>query len=295
MKLTNPFLQRLAHHPIRYVLQNNMLLLPGVRRIQRARSTTGAMNDLELMVGWAKEIIEAARRGGTDIIGSELAEVGPGHSLGLALCLLLAGASHVAAIDVEAFADLTDTQTYQAVVDRFRRSGMMREEDADLARLFGRLDYSVVNRDGGWPLPDESRDVVYSYFSGEHLRFPEAVLRETHRVLRPNGLCLHVVDLRDHDPRAGNWLHFLYYEPWLWEAMHSRRGKWCNRLRAPDWRALFERYFELVSVEELRLEPFPKDFDRTKLATPFQKHDDQTLSISHLRVIARKPARTAGS
>src|SRR5262249_4094395 len=82
--------------------------------------------------------------------------------------------------------------------------------------------------------------------------------------------------------------------PWLWEAMQSRRGTWCNRLRAPDWRRLFERYFELVAFEELRPDPFPKDFDRSKLATPFQKYDDQALSISQLWIIARKPARGAG-
>src|SRR5438105_13313548 len=54
------------------------------------------------------------------------------------------------------------------------------------------------------------------------------------------------------DWRTMNWLHSLYYEPWPWEAMYSRRGKWCNRLRAPDWRELFEQYFEVVCFEELR-------------------------------------------
>jgi len=100
---------------------------------------------------------------------------------------------------------------------------------------------------------------------------------------------MNAIDLRDHYHFEDNWLQFLYYEPRLWAAMTGRRGRWTNRIRSTQWREIFESIFdELVVYDELREQPFPKQFDRSKLASPFQEFNQLTLEVSHLWIVARK-------
>lgn len=283
------FLRTLFDHPLRHIVQNSLLYLPGTYRLQQARYTTGAMNRPDLMAAWSRQVIQTAQSCGIDVADSRLAEVGPGHSLGIAVCLLLAGAADVMAVDVRAFADPSDVEAFRPILEHLRRIGALDEGHPELHEIAGRLTYRIVSNDGHWPIPDGSRDVVYSFFSGEHLRSPDKVLAETHRVLRPGGLCLHAINLCDHLCHPdGNWLKFLSYGPRLWEAMTSKRGHWCNRLRAPEWRDLFSRRFDLVAFDESRDQPIPVDFDRGRLARKFRDFDDQTLSITGLWVVAKK-------
>jgi hypothetical protein len=72
---------------------------------------------------------------------------------------------------------------------------------------------------------------------------------------------------------------------WLWEAMCSRRGKWTNRLLAPDWRSLFERNFKVVRFSEKKRQIHPS-FDKKRLAADFRMYDLETLSTCSLWVVA---------
>ena len=280
-------LHRIADHPLRHMSQNAVLARPLMQRLRRSRETTGAMNRPQLMVDWAEKLIETARESALQIPGARVAEVGPGHSLGIAVSLLLAGAERVSPVDVVAFADPRDVESFRPIQAVCQERGLLQSPEVDLTEAVTRLSYAIVGPDGAWPLPDESVDLVYSYYAGEHLRSPGHVLQETSRVLRPGGLAMYAIDLRDHYHFDGNWLEFLYHRDWVWEAMTSRR-RWCNRLRAPSWRRLFEDVLEIVSWNELREHPFPEDFDPAHLAPRFRGVDVETLSITHLWVVARK-------
>jgi len=98
---------------------------------------------------------------------------------------------------------------------------------------------------------------------------------------------MYAIDLRDHINRDRNWLQFLYYEPWLWEAMTSRRGQWSNRLLAPQWRKLFEEKFEIVKFDA-RTKDLPRSFDRRKLAAPFRPYSTEELSVDYVWAVGRK-------
>jgi hypothetical protein len=113
-------------------------------------------------------------------------------------------------------------------------------------------------------------------------------------VLRPGGLCMHAIDLRDHYHLEGNWLKFLEYERPLWEAMTSRRGKWTNRVRAPQWRALFEERFEVLTFDEDHWR-LPIGFSRDQAVTPYRDMSEHDLSVGELWVVARKEASTGTS
>jgi SAM-dependent methyltransferase len=267
--------------------QNALLHLPGTKGLQRRISTTGAMNEPRVMSGWADDVVEACKLGNVDVVGATMAEVGPGHSLGVAVALLLAGAARVHAVDVKRFADPTNPEPFKPIAEYCQANGKIHGQTPDLRELLKRLEYSIVDDSGNWPIPAGSLDVVYSYFSGEHLRVPADVLNETLRVLRPGGLCIHAIDLRDHLNMDSNWLNFLYYEPWMYEAMTSKRGQWCNRFRSPQWREIFADKFEIILFRE-GTEPIPSHFRMDKLASQFKKYDEKTLAVSKIWVVAKK-------
>lgn len=255
-------------HPLWHIAQNLACYLPGISTLRQARATTGAMNDPAVMAEWAGYIERDVTAAGKAVCGATFLEIGPGHSIGVALELLKAGAKQVYMLDVKEYADLTSIDP----------------------KLRERLHYAIVNDEGDWPIKSGSIDVVYSYFSGEHLRYPSNVVTAMARVLRQDGLCIFVVDLEDHAHRDTNRLQFLYYEPRLWDAMFSQRGAWTNRLLEPDWRDLFERSFEKVQITPAVKSP-PERFDRNRIATSFKKYTDTELFVSNIWVVASSPRR----
>ena len=75
--------------------------------------------------------------------------------------------------------------------------------DDSKAELFSkevarRLNYIILRDGEQFPVESNSYDLIYSFHVGEHLRAPRQVLAETHRVLKPGGLCIHTIDLHDH-------------------------------------------------------------------------------------------------
>ena len=281
--------QKVADHPVRHALQNAIAHLPFADRLQMANATTGAMNQPEVMAEWAKRIVKTTKDNDADIQGANIVEIGAGHSLGVAAMLLARGAASVTAIDIKAYADPQDIDQFLPIVKQSQENGLLpAHKHINLSRIQQQLNYSIVEADGPWALKTNSVDLVYSYFSGEHWRSVDHVLSEAYRVLKPGGLCIHAIDLRDHYHFHDNWLQFLYYEPWLWETMASQRGGWSNRLVAPLWRKHFRKRFDILSFQETRSK-LPSDFDPDKLATSFKRYSLNTLSVSHLWVVARKP------
>src|SRR5688500_3167314 len=105
-------LSRITDHPLRHIVQNALLTLPGTGRVQQSKTTTGAMNNPDLMAEWAEQVFTAARSAGVEIRGARVAEVGPGHSLGVAACLVAAGAAVASAVDVRQFADPANVEAW---------------------------------------------------------------------------------------------------------------------------------------------------------------------------------------
>jgi SAM-dependent methyltransferase len=253
-------------HPLRHILQNLTCYIPGVRALQRARAATGAMNDAAVMTEWTSYIERDVTAAGKAISGSTFLEVGPGHSIGVAVNLIKAGAKRVYALDVEKYADL------------FALDPKLRE----------RFHYVIVREQADWPIEPQSVDVVYSYFSGEHLRYPERVVKAMQRVLRRDGVCIFAVDLEDHAHRDTNRLQFLYYGPKLWEAMFSQRGAWTNRLLEPNWRDLFQQSFEKVEITPA-IKSLPEIFDQNRVTPSFRKYPKDALLFSNIWVVATSP------
>ena len=287
--------RRAWQHPARQTAQNYAMQLAPLRWLARRFHQTGAMDDPEIVVDRALRVVEAARTGATQIVGARLVEIGPGHTLDLAVSLLLAGAARVEAVDTVRYAaSQPDPRSFTELWRRATEAGLIdptdvADPDAQLARAAARLEYRVVAGSEGWPFPEQSKDIVYSFSVLEHVRDLRGLLEESARVLRPGGLSIHSIDLRDHYNLGPgeNWLEFLEFDDLQWERMTSARSAWCNRMRASELRALFSEIFELVEFSE-KTSDLPIGFDHRRVAPRFQGFGSEELSVSSVSVLARR-------
>lgn len=164
-----------------------------------------------------------------------------------------------------------------------------------IARSIGArsLDLRQTSEAGAWPIAASSIDLVYSFWTAEHLRSPIGVLEQVRRVLKDDGIAIIRVDLRDHRDLEGDWLSFLKYSSRVWDAAASRRGCWTNRLRASQWQAMFESLFDVIDVEAERRE-LPAKFRRDRLARRFRDLPFNELRCAALTMVVRRnlPAAT---
>jgi SAM-dependent methyltransferase len=286
--------RRAWSHPVRHVVQNLALRLAPLRWTARRFHRTGAMDDPEVVVDRAARVVEAARRGDLPVDGKHLVEVGPGHTLGVGLCLLLAGAARVDALDTVRYArSHLDVRSAADLLRRGAEAGLIDatapDSDATLTSAIERLEYRVIDGREPWPLPSGERDIVYSFSVLEHVRDLRGLLEESHRVLRPGGLSIHEIDLRDHYNLGPDedWLAFLRFDDRQWDRMTSARSAWCNRMRAPELRSVFAELFELVEFGE-QTAALPAGFDHEAIAPRFRRFDADELSVAFVWAVARK-------
>ena len=199
--------------------------------------------------------------------GKDILEIGPGQTLEVLERAKAEGARSCAAIDVTEY-----------------RSPVQARERAITHVIYGGREV---------PFEADRFDLIWSYTTFEHLRYPELTVRECFRILRPGGCLVSVIDLGDHAfygrAAAGPDKLFdcLRYPEWLWNLMRWNRSSYVNRLRRSDWLRLFSQAGFVVRVQEstasdniARLLPTLKYLHK-------YSHDDAVTSI--LTVCLEKP------
>lgn len=224
-------------------------LYDGWRRRQRLRrgdigTTSGTRHaalDLEQSLGYIERVWrDYLGWSGRAALKGRIVEIGPGDNFGVALLLLKHGAAEVEAIDkFNPYRDeAAQAAIYRALSDRF-----------DLTQQFD-----------GMIGPDSIRQFIYrpgmpaeEFFTAaapfdaalsravlEHLDDPLGALDDMWARLRPGGLLLHRIDLRDHGMFAGNHpLTFLTISDGLYAAMTRDTGR-PNRVLLPAYRDFLE-------------------------------------------------------
>jgi SAM-dependent methyltransferase len=248
----------------------------------------GAMDDPAY--AWRVVTEHVARAGWVDLNGRAVVELGPGDSLATAVIAKSLGAREVWLVDAGAFARV-DLSPY------IRLAGFLQDKGLAPPAVDGFSDYRemlaachahylTTGLAGMAAIPDGQIDLVFSQAVLEHVRLPEfePLLGHMRRILRPDGVASHQVDLKDH--LAGS-LNHLRFDERTWESeFMSRSGFYTNRLRRRAIVGLFERAGFQTHVDGIKrwsAVPLP----RRALAPAFRDVPAEELTISQFDLIAR--------
>jgi SAM-dependent methyltransferase len=229
-------------------------------------------------------------------------EFGAGQDLVNALTFYMNGVSHQVLVDREDLVRpelVSETARRVDVIllrgDAKRRGGPlpeMRFPEA-LRRRYG-IDYFPRRDAGDTGLDSESVDCITSTNTLEHI--PETdidrILRECHRLLKPNGLMSHRIDYQDHyaavDPSISAY-NFLSYSDRYWAAFCPSM-LYQNRLRHSDYLNHFRRTGFAI-VRERRQEGSDEDIaaiTQLPLSTRFRQYRPEDLAVRAAVIVAQR-------
>jgi SAM-dependent methyltransferase len=133
-------------------------------------------------------------------------------------------------------------------------------------------------------IPTHSVDLIFSQAVLEHIRKYEFldIMKEFRRILKPNGICSHQIDLKDH---LGGALNNLTFSEKLWESdFFVKSGFYTNRIRFVEMLEMFKNanfHVNITHVENWNFLPT----SRNQMNEIFRKFTDDELLKSSFDVI----------
>lgn len=223
--------------------------------------------------------------------GFAVLELGPGDSLFSAVVARSLGASRSWLVDAGAYA-ATDMAAYVELFNLLRYKGLPLPFDTEPMVLA-----DVLHKCGGEyltegvmslaQLPSASVDFCFSNAVLEHIpkRDFDLLVTELCRVMKPGGVSVHRVDLKDH---LGGGLNNLRFADATWESnLFCKSGFYTNRIRFGEMIALFERAgFGCQLPRVVRWDALPTP--RVKLEQAFRILPDDDLLVSGFDVVLRR-------
>lgn len=215
-------------------------------------------------------------------------ELGPGDSLFSAILTKAFGGSATYLIDSGPFAQC-DFKYYKGMINYLICRGYSVPKIGDANCLNDLLtSYNAYYGSNGLEslktITDESIDFVWSHAVLEHIKLTDFMetMKQLRRVLRPDGVCSHRIDLKDH---LGGSLNNLLFSENIWESnFMSRSGFYTNRIRFTEMMDLFlQTGFDIHSVNKVMWLELP--VSQHKLAKQFKSLDDEELRISAFDVV----------
>jgi SAM-dependent methyltransferase len=231
-----------------------------------------------------------ARTGWRDLNDRVVIELGPGDSLATAVIARAFGARETWLVDAGPFARM-DLEPYRRLAAFLRTRGLTPpriEEHTSIAQMLESCGakYVTTGLAGLKEIPSGHAHLVFSQAVLEHVRLHEfaPLLHEMRRVLAPDGIASHQIDLKDHLAASLNSLRF---SERLWESdFMAKSGFYTNRLRRPAIVRMFEDARFRPDVQGVRQWP-AVPLPRRKLAPPFRDLADEELRVSQFDVVAR--------
>lgn len=232
--------------------------------------------------------VRTLRAQGRTIEGATVCVVGYGGSFGVGLCLLEAGARRVILQDPFApyrrhHNDRLDPQRMQPYF--IRREGRWVPRD-DRVRLVREPLEVLAEREPA------SVDLIVSSSVLEHVADVETLAAACARLLRPDGLNVHFVDLRDHFFRYP--FEMLCYSEPTWRRWLNASNN-LNRLRVWDYERIFGRWFGQVRVEVLERDPEAFAATQARIRPEFLSGDPQRDAATRIRIEAALPETTGNA
>lgn len=237
-----------------------------------------------------KHFITSGVSGRSGLVGLEM---GPGDSIGSAIAAKAMGFSAFYLVDAGDFTN-RDIETYKEMGRLCAREGLA---PPDLAQAKSFEDvlvacdavYSTSGLQSYRDIPTAGVDFIFSQAVLEHVRRDEfaQIAAEMRRILKPNGVASHQVDLRDH---LGGGLNNMRISSRWWEAeFMARSGFYTNRIRFAEMCEMFEQAGFSVHVESKeRWAAVPISVNN--LAPEFRHFGRDELLVSSFHVVLRPRA-----
>ncbi len=231
-----------------------------------------------------------------DVSASTFLEFGSGRDLVVPLAFSAGGAKRFMTLDIERLAKLDLVRSNAGLVAKL--SGVSRDAPSsweDLGHSWN-VDYRAPADARATGLANDTIDCAVSVETLEHIQGPDiaAILKELHRILRPDGLAVMQIDYGDHYKgfdRSISSFNFLAYSDEDWQPFQSR-FQYVNRLRHSEYLDLFENAgFEIVMAQPDR-RPVEPDI-KARLAQRFRKFTDEDLFTLGALIVAR-PVKETG-
>jgi SAM-dependent methyltransferase len=220
-------------------------------------------------------------------------ELGPGDSVFTSLIAYAVGASRSYLVDAGHFATQLPS-AYADMTSCLYANGL--KFPSQVNENFDKLlkDCNSVYLTNGVAsmslIPDCSIDYCFSNAVLEHIPYAEFRIMATEllRVLKPCGVCVHRVDLKDH---LGGGLNNLRFSMTVWEGkLFSRSGFYTNRIRYSEMLSIFNQVgFDCEVTRKVVWEKLP--ISRKSLASAFQELSDEELCVSGFDLLLRPKIR----
>jgi SAM-dependent methyltransferase len=240
-----------------------------------------------------------------DRFAGRVAELGPGDNYGMALVLRAAGAIEWHGVD--RFRPTRDPAHAAAVhhelAQRLGRPDLLRNNGG---RIDGTTDHAGAAAETFFRTSGLTFDVILSGAVLEHCENPLVALDGMLAALRPGGIMVHIVDLRDHGLFEGQPpLTFLTVPDRIYRRMVRNSGR-PNRFMFADYRTWAKQAGVECELEVYGITGPERDFYpdrpeeraaalaavravRSRLARSMSAHSDSDLAVSGFSLIVRKP------
>lgn len=251
---------------------------------------------------------------GREIIGKRLFEVGTGHVPVTPIGFFLCGAQSTVTVDLHRRIDWGLTRDslkwiashkndvfryYSNLVgenlfdQRFELLQSRWHDPYDFLKKAG-IDYLAPMDAADTQLPNNSIDYHFSVTVLEHIPLPviQSIFLEAKRILKPNGMAVHFVDMSDHFQHTDQTIsriNFLRYSESEWNRIAGNEFAYCNRLRVSDYLSKWkEMGFRIHRKEILIDEQSQKVLHGGFLVDEmFRKYTMDDLCTTQLRVVLK--------
>jgi hypothetical protein len=314
----------------RRMILNAVALVPGAAQLPPVRSRlqkrgvgTGGTNDARYCYTvWLRHLVTAARLG-LNPDPRQIAELGPGDSIGAGLAALLCGAERYSALDLVSHANpVSNVLIFDQLVELFRARADL-PGDGDYPNISPRLDdyrfpaqildearmqralhpdrvarlrdavlgddpSGVIRYRVPWQeesvLERGSQDLVFSQAVLEHIDALAEAYRAMRLWLKPSGHVSHQIDFKCHD-LADTWDGHWRYGDLRWTMLRGRDSWSINRQPYSEHLRLLEQTgFEVLAAHPVQREP---SYPRSSLARRFSAMTEVDRSVSGVYLVAR--------
>ena len=225
------------------------------------------------------------------LAGKSVLEIGPGDSLFTALVASSVGSARTWLVDSGDYASRA-IQPYAAMTAMLKASGFATPWQSDLTTIEAMTKacactYLTDGLNSLKRIPAGSIDFCFSNAVLEHIpcgQFGEFI-NDLYRVMSPNGVAVHRVDLTDH---LGGGLNNLRFSDKIWESsLFSRSGFYTNRLRFSEIAGTFRHAgFDVTLPRIIKWDALP--LPKSRLNERFRSFDDDDLRVLGFDVLASK-------